>query len=72
MADWSTPVQIMTAEDRGWHAGPWKPSVQYGETDPKRMFVFFDGLYAKNEADPFPYAFTLGCPEIDLPHGVLI
>ena len=21
-SDWSQPVQIMTAEDRGWHSGP--------------------------------------------------
>ncbi|MGH9581949.1 MAG: hypothetical protein ACRD4O_03305, partial [Bryobacteraceae bacterium] len=63
-SDWSRPVQIMTAEDRGWHAGPWKPSVQYSETDPNRMFVFFDGLYRTDKAGPFPYAFTLGCLEI--------
>ena len=25
------PVQIMTAEDRGWHSGPWKPSFQFHE-----------------------------------------
>jgi hypothetical protein len=67
MSAWSSPVQIMTAEDCGWHAGPWKPSVLYGETDPNRMFVFFDGLYAKKEASPFPYAFTMGCLEIERP-----
>jgi hypothetical protein len=72
MSDWSIPVQIMTAKDRGWHAGPWKPSVQYAETDPNQMFVFFDGLYGTNEPGPFPYAFTLGCLEIERPHGVLI
>jgi hypothetical protein len=65
ISDWSTPVQIMTAEDRGWHAGPWKPSVRYGEGDSRKMFVFFDGMYTKSGGGPFPYAFTLGCLEID-------
>lgn len=64
LSRWSRPVQIMTAENRGWHTGPWKPSFQYSESDPNRMFVSFDGLYAKQEAGPFPYAFTLGCLEI--------
>jgi hypothetical protein len=67
MSDWSTPVQIMTAEDRGWRSGPWKPSVQYSETNPNQMFVFFDGIYRKDEAGPFPFVFTLGCLEIDRP-----
>jgi len=66
--DWSMPCQIMNATDRGWHAGPWKPSVQYGEVDPQRMFVFFDGGYIKgNDLSGFPYAFTLGCLEIERP-----
>jgi hypothetical protein len=67
IADWSKPVQIMTAEDRGWHLGPWKPSLRYSETDPSKMFVFFDGLYMKKEPGPFPYVFTLGCLEISRP-----
>jgi hypothetical protein len=67
ITDWSKPVQIMTGEDRGWHVGPWKPSLQYGENDPNKMFVFFDGIYAKKDPGPFPYAFTLGCLEIDRP-----
>jgi hypothetical protein len=57
----------MTAEDHGWHAGSWKPSVRYGESDPRRMFVFFDGMYARPESGAFPYAFTLGCLEIERP-----
>lgn len=65
LSDWSKPVQIMTAEDRGWHSGPWKPSVHYSETDPHRMFVFFDGIYRKDEPGPFPFAFTLGCIEVE-------
>ncbi len=65
---WSNPRQIMTAESRGWHAGPWKPCLRYGETDPLRMFVFFDGGYTKeNGPGGFPYAFTQGCLEMDRP-----
>jgi hypothetical protein len=67
ISDWSKPVQIMSAEDRGWHAGPWKPSFQYSETTPNKMFVFFDGMYMKKEPGPFPYVFTLGCLEIERP-----
>ncbi len=65
-ADWSKPVQIMTAEDRGWHSGPWKPSPQYGESDPDHLFVFFDGIYRRHgDGSPFPFEFTLGCLELD-------
>jgi len=68
IADWSEPVQIMTAEDRGWHTGPWKPSPQYSDIDPNRLFVFFDGIYRRPGDDsPFPFEFTLGCLEIDRP-----
>jgi hypothetical protein len=65
--DWSEPVQIMTAAERGWHAGPWKPSWRYSETDPSRLLVFFDGSYRKDEPGGFPFAFTLGCLETDRP-----
>jgi hypothetical protein len=65
LSQWSEPVQIMTAENCGWHSGPWKPSVHYSEQDPNRMFIFFDGIYRKNEPGPFPFAFTLGCLEIE-------
>jgi hypothetical protein len=67
LCDWSKPVQIMTAEDRGWHSGPWKPSFQFDEQQPARALVFFNGLYRTNDPGPFPFAFTLGCLEIDLP-----
>jgi len=63
LSRWSKAVQILTAEDRGWHSGPWKPSLQYEENDAGRMFVFFDGIYRTAEAGPFPYAFTMGCLE---------
>jgi hypothetical protein len=62
---WSEPVQIMTAEDRGWHTGPWRPSLQLDEADAARRLVFFDGIYKKpGAAGPFPFNFTLGCLEL--------
>ncbi len=68
ISDWSKPVQIMGMSDSPWHlGGPWKPSLQYGETDPNRMFVFFDGLYPRKDLAPFPYVFTLGCMEVTRP-----
>jgi hypothetical protein len=63
MSNWSEPIQLMTAADKGWHSGPWKPSLQLHETDAHRRFVFFDGIYKKNEPGPFPFNFTLGCLE---------
>ncbi len=67
LADWSQPVQIITAGDRGWHSGPWKPSFQFAEENANHAFVFFDGLYRTSNPGPFPFAFTLGCLEVDLP-----
>jgi hypothetical protein len=67
LSGWSRPVQIMTAEDRGWHSGPWKPSLQFDENDVNHAFVFFDGLYRTSDPGPFPFAFTLGCLEVELP-----
>lgn len=66
LSDWSNPVQIMTAEDRGWHKGPFKPSLQFDD-DGKRAWVFFDGMYDTGDPSPFPFALTLGCLEIELP-----
>jgi hypothetical protein len=65
--DWSKPIQIMTAEDRGWHRGPFKPSLQLDE-DEKRAWIFFNGVYNTGAPGPFPFAFTLGCLEISLPN----
>ncbi len=65
LSQWNEPVQIMNAEDHGWHTGPWKPSIHYSETDSNRLLVFFDGIYRKNEPGPFPFAFTLGCLELE-------
>ncbi len=67
LSDWSQPVQIMTAESRGWHSGPWKPSLTFEMPVDERALVFFDGLYRTDDPGPFPFAFTLGCLEIDLP-----
>ena len=55
----------MTADDRGWHSGPWKPSFQFDEQTPNRAIVFFDGLYRTNDPGPFPFAFTLGCFNVE-------
>ena len=65
LAGWGEPLQIINAENCGWHSGPWRPAASYSETDPNRMFIFFDGIYRKNEPGPFPFAFTLGCLEIE-------
>jgi len=70
LSGWSDPVQIMTAEDRGWHSGPWKPSLAFPEPGGSRALVFFDGLYRTADPGPFPFAFTLGCLEVDLPPDV--
>ncbi|HJZ80876.1 MAG TPA: hypothetical protein VKD91_11040 [Pyrinomonadaceae bacterium] len=68
VADWSRPIQIMPMSDSPWHlGGAWKPSVQYSESDPSRMLVFFDGLYQRKEPAPFPFVFTLGCLEVARP-----
>ena len=66
-SDWSQPIQIITAQDCGWHAGPWKPTFQFSESDPDHRFVFFDGSYKTADPGPFPYAFTLGCLEMKRP-----
>jgi hypothetical protein len=69
LSDWSAPIQIMTAEDQGWHSGPWKPCLQFDGETSDRALIFFDGLYRTNDAGPFPFAFTLGCLELALPAG---
>jgi hypothetical protein len=69
LSAWGEPVQIMTAETRSWHSGPWKPTACYSEADPSRLLVFFDGLRNTGEPGPFPFVFTLGCLEIANPHN---
>ena len=60
-------MQIITAEDRGWHGGPFKPSLAFDEQDPRRAFASFAGAYRSSDPGPFPFAFTTGCLELDLP-----
>jgi hypothetical protein len=67
LSEWSKPVQIMTAEDREWHSGPWKPSFQFPVQNGDRALVFFNGCYRTSDPGPFPFAFTLGCAEMSLP-----
>ena len=67
LSEWSQPVQIMTADDRGWHSGAWKPSFEFDGDTGERAFLFFDGLYRTSDPGPFPFAFTLGCVNVDLP-----
>ena len=67
LSDWGDPVQLITAEDRGWHSGPFKPSLAFDERDDTRAHVFFDGVYRTGDSGPFPFAFTLGCLELALP-----
>jgi hypothetical protein len=67
LSKWSQPIQLMTAEDRDWHAGPWKPSLQFAAETGRRAFIFFDGSYRTPDPGPFPFAFTLGCTEGELP-----
>ena len=67
LTDWGEPAQILTAEDRGWHSGPWKPSLAFDERVQDRAFVFFDGLYRTSDPGPFPFAFTLGCLDLAPP-----
>ncbi|HEY1499413.1 MAG TPA: hypothetical protein VGF88_07535 [Acidobacteriaceae bacterium] len=69
LSDWSQPLQIMTAEDKGWHSGPWKPTFDFAGDNDGRAFVFFDGAYRTSDPGPFPFAFTLGCLEIILPRS---
>jgi hypothetical protein len=58
----------MTAADRGWHSGPWKPSAAPSPADPNRLLVFFSGLYSNQAGSPYsPFVFTLGCVEVSRP-----
>jgi hypothetical protein len=66
LSAWSLPVQIMAADDRGWHSGPWKPTFQFDGNMGGRALVFFDGSYRTTDPGPFPFAFTLGCVDVDL------
>jgi hypothetical protein len=68
LADWGAPVQFMTAADRGWHSGPWKPTAAASTREKDTLLVFFSGLYPSKHASPFfPFVFTLGCVEFRRP-----
>jgi hypothetical protein len=64
LEQWGEPVQVMTAEDRGWHSGPWKPSFACDSDHAGNALVFFNGAYRTSDPGPFPFAFTVGCAEI--------
>jgi len=64
---WSEPVPILTAAGSPWHSAPWKPAVRSSETHPNTLLVFFDGLRHTGDPGPFPFAFTLGCLELERP-----
>ncbi|HTS12262.1 MAG TPA: hypothetical protein VMH00_09105 [Candidatus Limnocylindrales bacterium] len=68
LSDWSQPIQIMTAENRGWHSGPFKPSFHIDDRT-AHAFIFFGGSYRTTDPGPFPFVFTTGCLELDLPTG---
>lgn len=63
-SEWSEAIQIMTADDRGWHSGPWKPCMRFDEQSPNRRIIFFNGVYRTDAPGPFPFNFTVGCLEI--------
>jgi len=72
-AGWSEPVLLLNPFDgTPWHdMGVWKPSIQYSDTDPKRLFIFFDGasrISAEVAAARrgMPFDLTLGCLECEL------
>ena len=66
LSDWSDPVRIMSAEDKGWHRGPFKPSLMIEENG-THAWIFFAGSYNTGDPGPFPFAFTTGCLELELP-----
>lgn len=60
IARWSEPVRLTGP-------GPWKPVLRYGESDPNKMFVFFDDQYPNTSGIGIPIHFTLDCLEIGRP-----
>jgi hypothetical protein len=64
--EWSKPIHMMDASDRGWHRGPFKPSLAFDESSSEGL-VFFAGNYNNGQAGPFPFAFTTGAIELTFP-----
>lgn len=61
ISDWSEPVRLTGA-------GPWRPVLRYGESDPHKMFVFHDDMKPNTAAGArIPFHFTIDCLEIDRP-----
>ena len=60
MANWSKPVRLSDP-------GPWKPVLCYSEVEPKRMFVFCDGVYLNTSGEGSPIYFTLNCLQVERP-----
>lgn len=60
ISDWSEPLQISGP-------GPWKPVLRYAEDDPRKMLVFYDGVYPNTTGAGIPVHFTLNCLEMDRP-----
>ena len=49
---------------------PLETLVSISRETGERAIVFFDGAYRTSDPGPFPFAFTLGCLEIELPLGI--
>jgi hypothetical protein len=60
LSGWSTPVRISGP-------GPWKPSLQYSDTDPATMFVFHDDAHPNTTGHGIPFHFTIDCIETSRP-----
>ncbi len=63
ISQWSEPVRIA-------EAGLWKPVLLYGETDPRKMFVFHDNTYPNTSGVGMPMHFTIDCLEVDRPVAI--
>lgn len=60
LSDWSAPVRISGP-------GPWKPSLQYDDGDPRRMFVFHDDAHPNTTGAGIPVHFTIDCLQASRP-----
>jgi hypothetical protein len=67
LADWGEPVRVMSAAEQGWHSAPWKPSFGFAGEKGRKALIFFDGCYRTDDPGPFPFVFTVGCLETELP-----
>lgn len=60
LSGWSAPVRISGP-------GPWKPSLQYSDTDPGTMFVFHDDVHPNTTGQGIPFHLTIDCLETSRP-----